>query len=431
MRYFATKHISRTCLLVACIWAANAVAWAQQSEETRTVEVIGRGRIYRDNVAKAREEAVSDGLWNAVEQGVALLTSPAAVVSHFQDLSDWVYAETEEFIRDYKVITESKSDQYYRLVMQVTLFITLLQEKLEDMGILLPREELPSVLVLLSERNMGQLATRHIWGGLPFIRLPLAAEAAFSRSMREKGFRILDAGTLLNRGVDVGPEYQSPDLSNETAARLGRELAAEIVIVGQASARPGNSASSTYMKSVEAALSARAVGVDGALAYGSSTATATAANPDEEVAGAIALRLAALEVAEDLGSQMATHMTKQALQSIVLELVVKGITEYSDFVAFRTGLKNEMQGVENVHLRTINAGEARMDVDTKGSAHMLARELMSKDFKDFALNIIEVGKDHIELEIVPKPDPLKESGPVHEDATLDHDSLYQDLPRPE
>jgi hypothetical protein len=92
-----------------------------------------------------------------------------------------------------------------------------------------------------------------------------------------------------------------------------------------------------------------------------------------------------------------------------VELVVKGIREYADFVRFRTTIRNEIRGVRNVYLKAIKAGEAKMDVEVKGNSRMLADELLLKTFESVVVNIFEVGQNSITLELVPKQDVLDET----------------------
>ena len=194
-------HFRKPCFLMVFLllghaWGFSAAARNEQTEQTTTLEVIGRGRISRDNVAKARDEAIVDGLWNAVEQGVGLLLSPEAVVDHFQVLSDRVYPQAEEFIHDYKVLTESKSGKYYRVIVRVTLLTDMLKDKLQDIGMLMTDRELPSVLFLLSEQNVGETSARHplgigTWGD-------------------HQGAVGLGRGERITEGTRIGVEWDKP-----------------------------------------------------------------------------------------------------------------------------------------------------------------------------------------------------------------------------
>jgi hypothetical protein len=409
MRYLRKQHLLIVLLHFGCILNLDTKAWSQQVEQTQTLEVIGTGKIYRDNVAKARDQAIEHGLWNALEQGVGVLISSATVVGHFQLLSDRVYSQTETFIHDYKVLMESKSGRFYRVVIRVTLLMSALQNKLQDIGILMADKELPSVLFLLSEQNVGEVSPRYSWGQSPFARLPLAIEDTVSGYMREKGFVVLGSGTFLDQGGGFEPEYAGSELSDEAAVRLAEQVHADVVIMGEAFASFSGNVLGTDMKSVEAVLSVRAIRTENRLVIGSSDVTGAAVHANEMVAGIEAITLAASDVAQDITRQIAANWAREKSQSVLVELVVKGIKEYADFVRFRMTLKNEIPGVKNVYLRAIEAGEAKMDIDVTVNTSTLVEELMLKSFEGFGVNIFEVGQSWIKLELMPKHDVLDAS----------------------
>jgi len=407
VRRFSNVWVSMVVFLCAYICVVRPVAWGQQTEETETLEVIGRGRIYRDNVAKARDEAIADGLRNAVEQGVGLLVPSASVVESFQRLSDEIYPKADEVIHDYKVLTESQSSPYYRLVLRVTMFREVLQGMLQDVGILTTDKGMPSVVFLLWEQNIGQVLPRYSGDRGPFSDSQLTIEKTLSRYMREKGFFVIDKTRASTLGIHLDPESQGRELSDDVAIRLARKLNAEVVIVGQGSARIGGNVSGMGVKSVEGVLSVRAIRVDNGRAIGAFERTRASVHADEMVAGTEALALAASDVAEDLSKQLVANWSKEAGQPLLVELTVGGIEEYGDFVKFRTILRDEIHSVKDVHLKAIKAGEAKMDVDIKGNSRMLADELMLKRFEGFGVNISEVDRSRIRLEIIRKQDVWK------------------------
>ena len=408
MRQFRRHRLFMVFLLLWQTWGINSVARSEETEQTATLEVIGRGTIFRDNVAKARDEAIADGLWNAVEQGVGLLISSSSVIDHFQLLSDRVYSQAEEFIHDYKVLTESKSGRYYRLVLRATLSMKALHDKLQDIGVLMTQEKRPSVLLLLSEQNIGQTSPRYSWARSSFGGLPLAIEDTLAGYLRKKGFIIVNPDTLEGLVINLWPGYGELELSDEAAAKLAEQVGAEVVILGKAFARLSGNVLGTNMKSVEAEMSGRAIRADNGIVIASSEATGAAAHANEMVASTEALTLAASGVAEGLSRQLAANWGGEASEWVLVELVVKGIKEYRDFIKFRTTISREVPGIKNVYLKAIKAGEAKMDVEVKGDSRMLADELLLKSFEGFGVNIVEVGQKTIILELIPKQDLLGE-----------------------
>jgi len=387
--------------------SSEVAAWFENGEgtgETKTIHVIGRGTIYSDNVARARENAIADALQGVVEKAIGLLISPSSVVQDFQLLSDRVYNQTKEFIDGYKVLIESKSGRYYRVLVRATVSMKTVQDKLSSVGILTMHKGVPAVMFFLSEQNLGETAPQYWWRQTPPSVDLSAAENVFSEYMRKKGFIIVDR-TAPGGDVQLGPEYWDSELSDDAAAKLGRELGADLVIVGKAVARYSEEVSDNDMKSIQATVSTRAITADTGLMIASSQRTNSLARRDDSAEGSEAIILSASAVAQDLTRQIVAKWGEGVRNPVLVELVVKGIKEYADFVKFRGHLRNDIRGVRNVYLRSISADGAKMDVDIMGNARILADELMLQPFENLAVNIFEVSEKGVKLELIPSRTP--------------------------
>lgn len=376
----------------------------QDVGETITIHVIGRGVIYSDNVARARDNAIAEALQNVVEQAISMLISPSSIAQDFQLLSDQVYNQTDAFIDGYKVLIESKSGKYYRVLVRATVSMNAIQERLSSVGILTMNEGTPAVMFFLSEQNIGDPSPKSWWTQTPLRKDLSAVEIVFSEYMRGKGFIVVDR-TALDRNVQLRPEYMTSELSNEAAARIGMELGADLVIVGRAVTQDGGTIPGDDRKSIRASVSTRAVMADTGMMIASSQGTESLAAQGDAAEGREALVLAASTVAQDLTRQIVGKWGEAERQSVLVELVVKGIKEYAEFVRFRRHLSNDIRGVRNVNLRSIGADGATMDVDMIGNARLLADELMLQPFENLAVNIFEVSENGVKLELIPSRTP--------------------------
>jgi hypothetical protein len=209
-------------------------------------------------------------------------------------------------------------------------------------------------------------------------------------------------------------------MSNEEAVKMAEQLNAEVVIVGEGTARFSGNVSGTGIKSVESSLSLRAVRTDDNTVIASFEGGRTAIDEYEMIAGKEALTLAAADASEALSKQIVANWSKKASEPVLVTLVVKGIEEYGDFVTFRTTLRDKIRGVRNVYLRAITAGEAKMDVDIRGNARMLADQLMLMRFEGFGLNIFEVDSAGIKLEMMAKQDIISKPETSDKDRELNY-----------
>ncbi len=430
------KHLVLVVLVLGCAGAFNGLAWAQEAlqlrgprlpteafstspgssgivagfeagqeaSETRTIHVIGRGTIYRDNVARARDNAIADALQGVVEKAIGLLISPSSVVRDFQLLSDRAYSQTEAFIHDYKVLTECKSGRYYRVVVRATVSINAIQKRLQSVGILTMHKEAPAIMFFLSEQNIGESSPQYWWGQTPLSVDLSVAENVLSEYMREKGLTIVDRAAL-GRDVQLGPEYVDPELTDNAAVNLGKELGADLVIIGKAVARYSENVSDDNVRSIQATVSTRAISTDTGIMVASSQGTKGLVRRDDRAGGTEALILSASAIAQDFTRQIVARWGEEVRRPVLVELVVKGIKEYADFVRFRRHLRNDIRGVKNVYLRSISTNGAKMDVDVMGNARTLADDLMLQPFENLAVNIFEVSEKGVKLELISSQTP--------------------------
>jgi hypothetical protein len=362
-----------------------------------TVDVIGRGTIYGDDLGKARSNAIADALQGAAEKAVGLVLPTASVVEDFQLLSDQVYNQTEAFISDYKVLTESKSGKYYRVLVRATVSLRAIQDRLQSTGVLMTDKELPTLLFFLSEQYVGQSSPTYWWGqAAPGSDLSVVEEA-LSEYMGNKGFPIAKHPEI-SPDDHLSPEYRRPEISKEAAMDIGKQIGAHVVIIGAGVARHRGNVSDMNTRSIQARVSARAVRTDNGRVVASSEETRGVVSGDD---GKEALTLSASAVAQDLTRQITSKWREDPQQAISVELVVKGIREYADFIRFRKHLKTDIRGVKNVHLRSITTNEAKMDVEFTGNAKTLADDLMLQPFEALSVSIIEVSEEGVLLELIP------------------------------
>ena len=383
-----------------CAEVVGSAGDATRGSETRgpaTVDVIGRGRIYRDDLAAARTNAIADALQGVTEKAVGLVLPTASVVEDFQVLSDHVYNQTEAFISDYKVLTESKSGDYYRVLVWATVSLSAIQDRLQSTGVLMTDKGLPTLLFFLSEQRVGQSSPTYWWGQAPPGTDLSVAEEALAEYMGKKGFPITNHSGI-HPDDDLAPEYRRPELSDDAAADIGKKFGVDVVIVGAGVARHSGEVSDMNTRSIQARVSAHAVRTDNGRIVASSEETRGVVGGDD---GREALALSAAAVAQDLTKQITSNWREEPHQAVSTELVVRGINEYADFVRFRKHLKNDIRGVKNVHLRSITTDEAKMDVEYTGNARALADALVLQPFEALSVNIMEVSEKGVLLELVP------------------------------
>ncbi|MDL1974181.1 MAG: DUF6175 family protein [Deltaproteobacteria bacterium] len=381
-------------LLVAAHLFPCAAIRAEDAADVNSVEVIGSSIVYNNDVAMARDVAIRDGLRKAVENAVGVILSSESIVENFQLLSDRIYTESRGFVQGYKVLAESRSENCYNIVIQATVSAGTLRDELQALGILMAQKGMPRTMFFLAEQSIGE-SQPHLSADLGITENKIAEE------MAARGFVLVDRSAAAN-DIELANVLGTARLADQTAVKLGNQHDAEIVIVGKALARYTKNVMGSQMKSYQANISVKAIRTDTGEIIASSTRSGAAVHTDDVSGGTAALKRVASQAAGDLITQITAKWQREVVESQLVLITVNGIKAYSDFVAFRRILSNRIRGVKNVYLRGIDAGEARMDVQIKGTAQTLADELMLKNFDGFGINIFNVSQNAIQLTLVPK-----------------------------
>ncbi|MBU4184662.1 MAG: hypothetical protein KKC23_00360, partial [Proteobacteria bacterium] len=130
--YFSSliKRLLFTVFILAVAANLSGIVNAEEDVSGKIIEVIGTGTIHGGNVAEARDQAIKNSLVSAVELAVADFLPLESMIQNFKILTEILYDNTSEFVEYYKVLTESVSKNKYRVLVQATVSIDAIEEKL-------------------------------------------------------------------------------------------------------------------------------------------------------------------------------------------------------------------------------------------------------------------------------------------------------------
>ena len=384
------------CLLIVATALPGGIS-AQERSSIQNVKVIGTARIYKANVATAREQAISECLVSAIDTVVLGMLPLERLIKNFQITNQSLYGNTGEFIQDYKVLAEQKVGDTYRVLVQATVSVAGLEEQLSIAGIVPTKKSPPAVLFFVSEVNLEGELPRFWWGeDLPFFKATV--ETAMEGIMTQKGFAVIAPGEMAQT-IEIGAENNQPDLIDQNAARLGMQFGANIVIVGQSKVERTANVMGADTRSFRATVTVRALGTETGAEIATTTQTDVALNPNEFEGSREALTKAGTLAGEALSEQIATAWQKQSGEHTMVKIMVEGTQNLSNFVLFRKML-TELSGVEGIKLREMSPDTSTLMVDYTGTPKALADALMLKTFESFGINITEVSDEHLRIAIV-------------------------------
>ena len=373
---------------------------AQKSVQNKTVVVIGSAPVYSGNVQSAREKAIKEGLVTAVARMTEEILQVEALVDNFPQINELVYEQTDKYVQDYKVLTETTSDsgKFYRVVVQATVSGKKMAKLLSSKGILQTRTTLPSVVFLIAEKNVKEILPQYWWGA-GMGNFQSVSERAVADVLKTKGFKVVGHKNVrLHQMVDWVADAQ-PVLSDEQAVEIGTNLKADIVVVGSSSANGSANTMGYEMKSFNGLFDARVLRAETGEELFVVSRDSVSTNVNEYEGGIEALLGVGNVAGEALADQLASAWRKLLEKPSQVEIVVEGTNQLANFVKFRKALSN-ISGVEGIQVKEIKPNQTTLGVNFHGKAEDLASALMLKTFEKFGIDIYEIAEDSLKIALI-------------------------------
>ena len=374
--------------------AANA----QQQAQNKTFVVIGTSKVPGDNIQVARDQAISESLVTAVALMTEVILQVDSLVENFPQVNEIVYENTDAFVQDYKVLTETRSGKSYRVIVEATVAGEEIAKQLSRAGILRAKVTLPAILFFISEQTLEADSPRY-WWGKEMGGFEATTATTMANILRAHGFHVVDHGGIEIRKMAGWDSSDKPELSDEEALNLGTLLQADVVIVGTSIASPTPSVMGDALKSFKGNLNARVLRTETGEALANISRTAVTANVDERAGGREALAMAGTLAGDQLAPQLAAAWRELVEKPSQLEVTVEGTGNLANFVKFRRALTS-ISGVGGIRVKEIKPNEATLIVEYQGKAEDLASALMLQDFKNFGINIYEITQQNLKIAII-------------------------------
>lgn len=370
-----------------------------ESGDIRTVQVIGSGIVISSNVAQARDRAVSNGLVSAVSQVALDLLPDNGMVDYFQELNQTLFDNPNAYVQDYKVLAESTMGNVYRLVMEASVSVNVLNKRLSDAGYIRNEKTLPKVLFLVSEQINPDSSPRFWWGNQDSNFFTANSETAMIQVMNESGFTITSHQNpnIINDLSQIPQDYR---LSDETAVLIGKNSDAQVLITGESWVEKSPNVMGEDKRTFRGIVSIRAIRADTGEIVAQIRQTAMVVDTEASDAKERALAQAGTLAGKAMSSRIAAAWnTSSAAHPDQISIVVEGTNDLADFVSFRKSLK-DITGVKSIFIKEMKSDETVLLVDYQGTPESLAEAMMLNTYATFGINIHEVGEDVLKIRLV-------------------------------
>lgn len=357
----------------------TALMWFSSPACSQTkVRAEGMAAIHGNRVDIARDKALDGALRSAVEKVVGVMVSSTSEVENFELKMDRILSESKGFVNTYKIVSENRRQDQFEVVIDADVGRDRLKDRLEAINLIMARKSKPRLMLLFADQAQKDAI----------------AEAAMSRFLMAKGFKLIDA-RLLKKDRSGGPS-----LDPKSITRLAGQYGAEIVMIGSVEA-----ATSTFnvggieMHSNKVTVSVKVVNGD----TGEVIATDSKGGSSPGMKGDIK------KITEDAAEKLARQMMDEVLEkwsgelvnTVTVKLVIAGLDSYGDLQEFKDLVAKGVKGFKELHQRDYRHGQAELDLEMRGNSQSLADDLTTMTLKNRRVNILGITANGVEAGLSP------------------------------
>lgn len=369
-------------------------AAAQQTQGDTVYTIIGTSAVWSGNVSAARERAIKNSLVSALERAVSERLSQDTLVGNFQILNDLLFNDVDAHILGYRVLTEARSKAYYRVVVEATVAVEKIEDKLSMAGMFLSRNQLPKLLVLMVEQLPDGEMPAYLWGEDIGMESTRAGKTLIEQLRQDKYTVIGPEGRI--ESIRYTAIAMSPEVDILTATQFAGRLGADVVVIGKSFTELTPNIIGETIRSYRATVWAIAVRADTGETLVKTEVSAVAVNEDELSGVMDALSQAGVKAGSSLAEQISLAWRSETGIVSEIEIFIKGTAQLANFIRLRRAI-SEVQGVTDIRIREMRPNEAMLVVKYEGTPQRLAEDLMLNTFDNFGIHIKELGETNIHM----------------------------------
>ena len=373
-------------LIAGLVMSVPLVALA----EVETTQVEGVAAIVGNDTATARDRALDDARRKAVEQVAGAHVSAQTITKNFQLVEDRIYARASGFVKKYDIVAEYKEEGVYHVKIRAAVDKSAVVERLDQIFMVKPR-----VIVMVAEQNIGANGFSYWWGSSGFVADMGLVQTHLINKWQPRGFKFVDPALLTDK-LSVSGAMKKPDVDNASAVTIGRDVDADIAIVGRVLVSDGGKPFPDLKIHVYHAVgNLRVLSVDTGeiLAVKEEKGVGRAVDPN--VGGREAIKALAKKLSDDLESRILERWTQEASSARDLELVARGAKSSKMVRELARVIRDEVRGVESVRVRRRKAGKAYLAVRVRSRASDFAYDLESKTYEGFGVEVSDVTRSKV------------------------------------
>jgi hypothetical protein len=124
-------------VIAPCIFLLSFTeGFSHDDREVRIVDAEGTSIITNNDIESARNNAIRDAIQKAVEHAVLSLIPQKTAAEKSQVIRDGIYAKSEDYLHDYRIIGEKQIHTNYNIIIKSKLSVSDIKDNLQALGLL-------------------------------------------------------------------------------------------------------------------------------------------------------------------------------------------------------------------------------------------------------------------------------------------------------
>ncbi len=370
-------------------------ALASGEEATFSATADGMAMI-NNNTAKARVMAIDDAIKKSVEQGVAALVSSEDIAFNLETIKDGIYSNATEYIQHYRVVSEKTTGNIYQITLDAVIIKSLLGDDLSALGLVSLPEQLPSLLLMVVEKNEIEKRDTFWWKKGRGKTGPTETENILKEIFSSRGFEVVSHGTAPE--IKTSPGYNNEQLDTIQLLAFGEMFNADVILYGHVLTRVEDLKADAQATSTVTKISLLAIDREREETIGETANEEWATEDEIKRAGERSLFTALNEASIDVMTKIASFAGKEESEKLrTIEMTISGVTSYTAFVKFKDIIEKNISAIKEIAQRGIGGGKATLDIKIDDTAQHLADKLTMIGYEGFSIDITGISEENIEV----------------------------------
>ena len=375
LKITAGKKINIICCFFCFYFFGACLLYAGQTggRVENDILSIGKARVVKGNLARAKNNAISMALSKGVENYIIHRLGRQAVADNFMRLLKRVLPKARKEIQNYHILAEERIGDEYYVFVGLKVNKKVIEETFRKLDIILREGPPLKLLLLISETIDGEVS---YWWKDPEVYSPLSpSELVIYDIFRKRGFRPINR-TLGIPDTEYSEELKVPDLQTASVLKWGKLFSADVVISGHVD----------IIDEKEITLMLKAFDLKNGIriCQGIQTEDITKDATGKEDIMAAFERLSNRLIAR-LSPAISRFVNSSSEEISHLKITLKGLSNYSRYRDFKIFLKENIKGVSSVKLTRMKKNSITVSVEFHGDREDFLKHVLNHKRLPFSL----------------------------------------------